>query len=190
MQYARWMGRASRIGGALYKVFPAGIKRFDRYRKLVGAAMQLLKAGKTDIEALQYLQAQYEDWIGRSLTIAMPVYDVLPAHFKAEWMLWAYVEEAMGMLQQGKEEAAVKAALEACYAAEFKKGYKEENVFVHKIKQHTPRRKTIHCPSIVRYPVMIVRQNTNRKINHRSSSRSRSPTILSPAYPMPAERSP
>jgi len=131
MQSARRMGRASRIGSVLYAALPKGLKQFNKYRALTGEAFYLLKAGKTDAEALAVLLARQKDLVERGCAIAAMVYDGLAEHFRREWMLWAYAEEAMVMVTEGKPDEAVQAVLWKLYACEFDVGYKEEISFLH-----------------------------------------------------------
>ncbi len=129
MVSAKRMGRASKIASALYAALPKGLKRFDRYRALTGAAFYLLREGKTDKEALALLWARQQDCVESGCAIAAAIYDGLRLSFRQEWMLWAFAEEAMVMLKEGKREAEVLETLRAVYAAEFDRGYREENVF-------------------------------------------------------------
>jgi hypothetical protein len=131
MQSARRLGGASKIGAAIYKSFPAGLKEFRWYRILVGEAVYMLKAGWTKEEAAQLMQSQYNDWIARSEKIASAVYTVMGEGFKREWMYWAFVGEAMEMLKERKTGEEVMQVLWDCYASEFVGGYNEENVFTH-----------------------------------------------------------
>ncbi len=133
MKYARWMGRASRIGAALYAALPKGFKQFRMYRAFVGEAMYLLKAGKTDQEALHELQVRCEDFMSRGARIASVIYTALDKHFKQEWMFWAFVEEAMELLKKGKADEEVEGMLRKCYAAEFEAGYDERAEFKHAV---------------------------------------------------------
>lgn len=57
--YAGLLGRASRIGSVVYKALPKEFRRFWMYRAFTGEAMQLLKAGKTDEEAVIILSGIY-----------------------------------------------------------------------------------------------------------------------------------
>jgi len=133
MRSAWRMGRASRIGAALYAALPGGLKQFSQYRVLTGAAFHLLKAGKTDEEALSLLWARQKDLVERGCAIAATVYEGLAVHFRREWMLWAFAEEAMAMLEEGKPDEAVLAVLWKLYASEFEAGYREEGVFIHEL---------------------------------------------------------
>jgi len=128
---ARRMGRASRIGAALYAELPGGLKQFSQYRVLTGAAFHLLKAGKTEEEALALLWARQKDLVERGCAIAATVYEGLAVDFRREWMLWAFAEEAMAMIEEGKPDEAVLAVMWKLYASEFEVGYREEGVFVH-----------------------------------------------------------
>src|SRR5262245_38904701 len=73
MRSAKRMGRASKIGAALYKVLPEGLKHFDQYRVLTGKAFHLLKAGQTDEQALQQLWDWQKDLVERGCAIAATV---------------------------------------------------------------------------------------------------------------------
>ena len=59
MQSAGRMARGSKIAAAIYKALPVGMKEFSLYRALVGEAVLLLKAGKTDEEAWLVLWERY-----------------------------------------------------------------------------------------------------------------------------------
>lgn len=59
MVYAGLLGRAARIGSAVYNALPKDFRRFWMYRAFTGEAMLLLKAGKTDEEALVILSGIY-----------------------------------------------------------------------------------------------------------------------------------
>jgi hypothetical protein len=133
MRSARRMGRASAIGSALYAALPEGLKQFDKYRALTGEAFYLLKAGKTDEEALAVLWARQKDLVERGCAIAAEVYEGLGVGFRREWMLWAFAEEAMAMLKEGKPDEAVQAVLWKLYAREFEAGYREEGIFLHEL---------------------------------------------------------
>jgi hypothetical protein len=135
MKSARRMGRASRIGAALYAELPGGLKQFSQYRVLTGAAFLLLKTGKTEEEALELLWARQKDLVERGCAIAATVYEGLAMHFRREWMLWAYAEEAMAMIEEGKPDEAVLAVLWKLYASEFEEGYREEGVFLHELPE-------------------------------------------------------
>jgi len=135
MRSARRMGRASRIGAVLYAALPGGLKQFSQYKVLTGTAFHLLKAGKTEEEALELLWARQKDLVERGCAIAATVYEGLAVHFRREWMLWAFAEEAMAMIEEGKPDEAVLAVLWKLYASEFEAGYKEESVFIHKLPE-------------------------------------------------------
>jgi len=132
MQSARRMGRASKIGAALYAALPEGLKQFDKYKALTGEAFRLLKWGKTDAEALEIIWLQQKDLVERGCAIAATVYDGLGASFRQLWMLWAFAEEAMEMIKAGKTDEDVLAVLWKTYAAEFETGYREEDTFRYK----------------------------------------------------------
>jgi len=55
MQYAGWLGMASRVASSLYQRIPKEQRRHSFYRALTGKAMQLLKQGKTAAEAFDTL---------------------------------------------------------------------------------------------------------------------------------------
>ena len=135
MRSARRMGRASKIGAALYAELPGGLKQFSQYRVLTGAAFHLLKAGKTEEEALALLWARQKDLVERGCAIAATVYEGLGVGFRREWMLWAFAEEAMAMLEAGKPDEAVLAVMWKVYASEFEVGYREESVLVHELPE-------------------------------------------------------
>ena len=135
MRSARRMGRASGIGAVLYAALPGGLKQFSQYKVLTGAAFHLLKAGKTEEEALALLWARQKDLVERGCAIAATVYDGLGVHFRREWMLWAFAEEAMAMLEEGKPDEAVLAVLWKCYAREFEAGDREEGGFIHELPE-------------------------------------------------------
>ena len=131
MRSAGRMAIASKIGSALYAILPEGLKQFKRYRALTGEAYHLLKAGKTDQQAMELLWTRLKDLTERSCAIAMTVYDGLGAGFRREWMLWAFAEEAMEMIKEGRPDQEVLASLWSVYAGEFQNGYREEKAFVH-----------------------------------------------------------
>ena len=133
MRSARRMGRASEIGAALYAELPGGLKQFSQYRVLTGVAFRLLKAGKTEEEVLTLLWARQKDLVERGCAIAATVYEGLGVAFRREWMLWAFAEEAMAMLEEGKPDEAVLAVLWKLYASEFEVGYRSEGVFIHEL---------------------------------------------------------
>ena len=133
MRSARRMGRASKIGAALYAALPRGLKQFNRYRELTGKAFYLLKAGKADAEALELLWTRQKELVESGTAIAATVYEGLEAGFRREWMLWAFAEEAMAMIEAGKADEAVLAVLWKLYASEFEGGYKEEGSFLHEL---------------------------------------------------------
>ena len=56
MEYAALLGKASRIGSAVYAGLPADQKQHALYRKLTGEAMTWLKYGWQQEEVLQWLQ--------------------------------------------------------------------------------------------------------------------------------------
>jgi hypothetical protein len=124
------MGRASKIGSALYAALPVGLKEFSRYRVLTGQAFHLLRAGKTDAEALELLWVRQKDLVERGCAIAAAVYEGLGVGFRREWMLWAFAEEAMAMIEEGKADAAVLAVLWQVYAAEFEEICTEKEAIV------------------------------------------------------------
>jgi hypothetical protein len=55
MQYARLLGKASKIASQVYKTYPKATRKFAEYRTLTGKAMQLLKEGFTEAAALAVL---------------------------------------------------------------------------------------------------------------------------------------
>ena len=55
MQYARLLGKASKIASQVYKTYPKATRQFSEYRTLTGKAIQLLKDGFTDVAALAVL---------------------------------------------------------------------------------------------------------------------------------------
>ena len=123
------------MGAALYAALPEGLKQFDKYRALTGEVFHLLKAGKTEEEALELLWVRQKDLVERGCAIAATVYEGLGMAFRQEWMLWAFADEAMEIISPGKGDEEVLALLWNIYAAEFASGYKEEIVF-----KHTPCR--------------------------------------------------
>ncbi len=135
MRSARRMGRASKIGAALYAALPEGLKQFDKYRALTGEAFHLLKQGRTDEEALEILWLRQKDLIERGCAIASAVYEGLGISFRQPWMLWAFAEEAIEMIKAGKTDKEVLAVLWKTYAAEFETGYSEEAAFIYKNEQ-------------------------------------------------------
>jgi len=74
-----------------------------------------------------------KDLVERGCAIAATVYEGLAAHFRREWMLWAFAEEAMAMIEEDKPDEAVLAVLWKLYASEFEAGYREEGVFLHEL---------------------------------------------------------
>jgi hypothetical protein len=55
MQYARLLGKASKIASQVYKTYPKATRQFAEYRVLTGKAMRLLKEGFTEAAALAVL---------------------------------------------------------------------------------------------------------------------------------------
>jgi hypothetical protein len=55
MQYARLLGKASKIASQVYKTYPKATRQFSEYRTLTGKAIQLLKDGFTDAATLAVL---------------------------------------------------------------------------------------------------------------------------------------
>jgi len=136
MKYARWMARASRIGAALYASLPAGFKQFPMYRAFVGEAMYLLKAGKTDQEALQELKVQCEDFMSRGVRIVSVIYTALAERFKQESLFWGWVEEAVTLLKKGKTEEEVGRGIRERYVV----GCDEKKAFKRAVHRVTDRK--------------------------------------------------
>lgn len=59
MMYAALLGKASRIGSAVYAMLPSERKQHGLYRKLTGEAMQWLKYQWEEKDIIEYLQQQY-----------------------------------------------------------------------------------------------------------------------------------
>jgi hypothetical protein len=59
MMYAALLGKASRIGSAVYAAIPAGKKQHALYRKLTGEAMTWLKYEWKEEDIIAYLLKQY-----------------------------------------------------------------------------------------------------------------------------------
>jgi hypothetical protein len=55
MQYARLLGKASKIASQVYSTYPKATRQFAEYRSLTGKAMQLLKDGLTEAAVLNIL---------------------------------------------------------------------------------------------------------------------------------------
>ncbi|HSC38228.1 MAG TPA: hypothetical protein VLD19_10165 [Chitinophagaceae bacterium] len=122
---------------------------------MTGAAFLLLKKGKTEEEALELLWVRQKDLVERGCAIAATIYEGLAAHFKREWMLWAYAEEAMAMLEEGKPDEAVLAVMWKLYASEFEEGYREEGVFLHELPE-VEEKAIKHAKDIERRSRMVV----------------------------------
>jgi hypothetical protein len=131
MQSARRMGRASRIGAALYASLPAELKQFKRYRTMTGEAFHLLKRNHTDEEALELLRVRHESLVNRAHAIASAIYEALGVSFRQPWMFWAFAQEALDTMAEGKEDTEIFALMWKCYAAEFDADYDEGKLFSH-----------------------------------------------------------
>lgn len=63
MQYAKWMGEASKIASGVYRKLYAGNKSRKIYQLLTGKALKLLKEGKNKNEIVELLYKEAEDLI-------------------------------------------------------------------------------------------------------------------------------
>jgi hypothetical protein len=59
MESAGRMARGSKIGSVIYRLLPVDFREFWMYRSFVGEAVKLIKAGKTDEEAMLVLMERY-----------------------------------------------------------------------------------------------------------------------------------
>lgn len=99
MQSAGRMARGSKIAAGIYKALPVEIKEFSLYRALVGEAVLLLKAGKTDEEARLVLWERYlaefeegyreEDVFRHELAVA-PVRSTMVRVYKSVYLIPAF----------------------------------------------------------------------------------------------------